>query len=325
MELKGRHHFTHIENAVEQAHPPVKAVFCDLWGVVHDGHTLFPGAVGALRALQERDITVVFVSNTPLRAKDARAKLVALGMPEDLCKHIVTSGDAAYDHFVRKQEPQHYYYMGPDALDVLQTLPQYTRTDDPAKAAFVLASAFTDSHPDLNAVEPALQACAKAKLPMVCLNADSYTVRSDGSRERQGGQIGLRYGQIRKDAGAVRFFGKPMPEVYALARQKLHHHILSTNILAVGDSTTHDIAGGNYQRYRTLLVTHTGLMGKSLEGVEDVSKQCMEHSAAEAEAFKRCGMKFDPVPHFTIPAFAAKERAADAGAELPRPGFRRNS
>ncbi|MEL0021241.1 MAG: hypothetical protein VW709_15300, partial [Rickettsiales bacterium] len=40
----------------------------DLWGVVHDGVTVFPGVIGALQELRAAGKKLVFLSNAPRRA-----------------------------------------------------------------------------------------------------------------------------------------------------------------------------------------------------------------------------------------------------------------
>lgn len=55
----------------------------DLWGVVHDGGTVFPGAADCLRHLRQRGSRVVLLSNAARLSTDVAAQL------EDLGKSVV--------------------------------------------------------------------------------------------------------------------------------------------------------------------------------------------------------------------------------------------
>jgi ribonucleotide monophosphatase NagD (HAD superfamily) len=71
------------------------ALFCDLWGCVHDGVQAFPEAVAALRAFKAQGGTVVLVTNAPRPRASVAKQLQRLGVPEDCWDVIATSGDAA--------------------------------------------------------------------------------------------------------------------------------------------------------------------------------------------------------------------------------------
>ena len=45
-----------------------RAVFCDLWGVVHDGVRLYPFAAERLRGWREEGRRVILVTNAPRTA-----------------------------------------------------------------------------------------------------------------------------------------------------------------------------------------------------------------------------------------------------------------
>lgn len=55
----------------------------DLWGVVHDGVTVFPGVVDALRQLHAGGKKLVFLSNAPRRATVIAAQLEGFGISAD--------------------------------------------------------------------------------------------------------------------------------------------------------------------------------------------------------------------------------------------------
>jgi HAD superfamily hydrolase (TIGR01450 family) len=69
----------------------------DLWGVMHDGDRLYPGAAETLRVLYEMNKPVLFLSNAPRVATKAEQNLERLGIPRAHYLSIVTSGQVAHD------------------------------------------------------------------------------------------------------------------------------------------------------------------------------------------------------------------------------------
>ncbi len=54
------------------------AVFCDLWGCLHNGRAAFPAAVAALQAFRAGGGTVVLLTNAPRPPAAFRRSLAAL-------------------------------------------------------------------------------------------------------------------------------------------------------------------------------------------------------------------------------------------------------
>ena len=59
------------------------AVFCDLWGCLHNGKTPFPAAVAALQAFRAQGGTVALVTNAPRPNATVIAQLDRMGVPRD--------------------------------------------------------------------------------------------------------------------------------------------------------------------------------------------------------------------------------------------------
>ena len=72
--------------------------FCDIWGVIHNGHAVFPGAAEALTAFREGGRVVVLVSNAPRPSETVVPQLDRLGFPRSAWDAIVTSGDVTRVH-----------------------------------------------------------------------------------------------------------------------------------------------------------------------------------------------------------------------------------
>ena len=71
------------------------AVFCDLWGCLHNGKTAFPTAVAALLGFRATGGKVVLLTNAPRPKSSVVRQLDALAVPRDAWDVVVTSGDAA--------------------------------------------------------------------------------------------------------------------------------------------------------------------------------------------------------------------------------------
>src|SRR5579871_4074598 len=75
--------------------PQYDAVFCDVWGVVHDGVNAFHDAVAAIRRFRAERGPAVLLSNAPRLPDGVEAQFLRLGIPLDFYDGIVTSGSAA--------------------------------------------------------------------------------------------------------------------------------------------------------------------------------------------------------------------------------------
>ena len=75
-----------------------EAIFCDVWGVVHDGWTAYPGAMRALTAFRETGGVVVLVSNAPVPPDRVAQMLDQRAVPRTAWDAIVSSGGLALDY-----------------------------------------------------------------------------------------------------------------------------------------------------------------------------------------------------------------------------------
>ena len=86
---------TQIITSLSEISESYDALFCDLWGCVHDGLTPFAEAVAALQAFRAKGGTVMMVTNAPRPHAPVRRQLERLGVPSDAYDGIATSGDSA--------------------------------------------------------------------------------------------------------------------------------------------------------------------------------------------------------------------------------------
>ena len=64
----------------------------DLWGVLHDGVRVFPGALDCLLRLRGLGKQIVVLSNAPRRAASVAGQMAELGMDEACYSAVISSG-----------------------------------------------------------------------------------------------------------------------------------------------------------------------------------------------------------------------------------------
>ncbi len=218
----------------------------DLWGVLHDGITAYPGAMACLAALRAANKRVVLLSNAPRRAAAAAESLRRLGFDASLYDALITSGEATHTALRDRPTPwlralgERIFHIGPPRdRSVFEHL-GLTEAATPAEASFVLNTGPDDerSPTDPAAFDDILAACRAAHLPMLSANPD-LTVMRDGIAIICAGILAQRY---RALGGEVLEIGKPDPAIYQQVFQALAVPDRA-RILAIGDSIRTDIAG----------------------------------------------------------------------------------
>jgi HAD superfamily hydrolase (TIGR01459 family) len=216
----------------------------DLWGVVHDGVTPYPGALECLRNLAGRK--TLLLSNAPRRAASAQTMLRTLGIADTLYGAILTSGEATWLALRDRTDPwfarlgTRVYHLGPQRdRNVLDGL-DLTIATTPENADFMVNTGPDDDSQDpreLATFIPELEACLKAGLPMICANPDLVVHRA-GVRILCAGALAQYY---EGHGGDVFSLGKPDPAIYRMALATLD--LPASRVLAIGDSLHTDIAG----------------------------------------------------------------------------------
>jgi len=236
----------------------------DLWGVVHDGVTVFPGVVDALRQLHAANKKLVFLSNAPRRAHLVAAQLDGFGITASLHDGVMSSGEATWrylhdrpDDWARGLGPK-CLRIGPErdhaALDGLE----FDEADSVESANFILVTGPKDQMNSADPYDDMLRTAFERRLPMICANPDREVIRG-GIRQICAGAIAERYEEL---GGDVRWYGKPDPTIYDECFRLLQIED-KTRILGIGDSFTTDIRGANAAGLDALLVAR-GIHGEGL-------------------------------------------------------------
>ncbi len=217
----------------------------DLWGVIHDGVTAYPGAIECLHRLRAAGRRVVLLSNAPRRSAAARQTLQRMGLPDDAYDGIMTSGEATRAALLARTDPwfaalgERVWHLGPDKdSSLFEALPLH-RVAGPEPGAFILNTGPDDAlgETEPRRYLPELQRAAALGLKMVCANPDLVIVRGN-QRVICAGLLAREYASL---GGEVRQIGKPYPEVYEPVKRMLE--LPDARIVAVGDSLATDIAG----------------------------------------------------------------------------------
>jgi HAD superfamily hydrolase (TIGR01459 family) len=231
------------------------AFLIDLWGVVHDGTQLYPGAGAALAALHAAGRPVVFLSNAPRQAAKAIATLDRLGVPRTHYHALITSGQIAHDRLKAEavSGQRRYYYLGPSKdEDILADLENYLEVNTPQEADFVLNTGYESDFQPHNEILPTLKKLLAAKLPLLCVNPDLEVVKQDGTEMLCAGSVAAEYERM---GGAVTYIGKPHANAFAAALGALPGGIAKERVLMIGDNPATDIAGAEAARLDSLLIT----------------------------------------------------------------------
>ncbi|MEP3278758.1 MAG: hypothetical protein ABJN26_24880 [Stappiaceae bacterium] len=92
----------------------------DLWGVVHDGVSVFPGAMNCLRRLRQREAKLVLLSNAARLGVSVARHLTQLGVEAALYDRLLTSGEATADIISSRTSgvgvdvTPAYFHLGPE-------------------------------------------------------------------------------------------------------------------------------------------------------------------------------------------------------------------
>jgi HAD superfamily hydrolase (TIGR01459 family) len=221
------------------------AFIIDLWGVMHDGTALYPGAAEALASLKK---PVVFLSNAPRQSTKAQDILDKLGVKRTYYKALVTSGQIAHDRLKAERTFSKYYYLGPSKdEDILADLPAYKNVPL-EEAEFVLNTGYEYDFQPHSEVRPVLKKLIDHNLTLFCVNPDMEVVKQDGTHMLCAGTLAAAYARM---GGMVEYIGKPHANAYDVAK----HYLPEGAILMIGDNPDTDIAGAVGASIDSLLIT----------------------------------------------------------------------
>jgi len=223
-----------------------RVILCDIWGCVHDGVKLYPGAAARLLRWREEGRCVVLITNAPRTAEYVQRQVAELGLPRDAWDAITTGGEAGVDALSNLGEPVGFLGTRLDR-GVLEERGIQIAADDAFRHL-----ACTGLDPDRMAVDlydGDLRDWASRGVLMHCLNPDRVVVRG-GVLELCAGSLADAYEAL---GGAVEWYGKPYSAIYEHA-MKLAGNPAANQVLAVGDGLQTDVLGAARMGFDCLFV-----------------------------------------------------------------------
>lgn len=225
------------------------AIVLDQWGVLHDGTKPYPGAVEAVRDLRSAGKHLAVLSNSGKRAAPNADRITAMGFPANAFETVMTSGEALWQDIAAGRVPHRRFHPitreEGDAERWAEGLPITLTTADPDA---VLLMGLPDAGAD-----PMLP-----NLPVYCTNPDRASPRAGGVTVVSPGAIAHAH---KSKGGDVTFYGKPYEPVF----RAVEHALGTFNLLMVGDSLEHDIAGGHAAGWSTAFI-RGGLHASAFSG-----------------------------------------------------------
>lgn len=252
---------TRIVQSLSEISAPYDALFCDLWGCLHNGVAPFPQAVAALQQFRAQGGKVLLLTNAPRPSSFVIATLDRMGVPRDAWDAVVSSGDAAQDAMFAGAVGRKVWHLGPekDAGFFTEVPPEWAGQPGVERVGFDQAEGIVCTGPfdEMTEVPEDYRArflLAKTRdLPMLCANPD-IVVDMGETRIYCAGALAALYEEM---GGRAMYFGKPHPPIYDLARRRLSAlgGVDDGRILAVGDGINTDVAGATGEGIDVLFVT----------------------------------------------------------------------
>ncbi|MEE2774865.1 MAG: TIGR01459 family HAD-type hydrolase [Pseudomonadota bacterium] len=251
-----------IENFQEISNK-YKAIFCDLWGCLHDGTKSFPESLNALLDFRKNGGTVILLTNAPRPRQNVVAFIEHLGITNKYFDNLITSGDAARDALNKGAFGNRIFHIGPEKnLCLFDNASESNLKADTEEiklvgldsASCIVCTGLIDDlneHPsDYNKV---LEEGVNANLPMLCANPD---IQVDYGERRLwcAGALAAAYAKF---GGKTFYFGKPHQPIYDIALKavkSINPEVKISEILCVGDGLHTDISGGIANNFPTLFV-----------------------------------------------------------------------
>lgn len=227
-----------------------EAVFCDLWGCLHNGREPFAEAVAALERYRDQGGFVLLLTNSPRPKAQVIEQLDQIGVARDLYHEVATSGDSARAALASGQFGTKVFHLGPDRdlpffepSPFLSGLSEIELVDFDQAETIVCTGLFNDQTETPDDYNATLLAAKTRGLKMLCANPD-IVVDHGAKRIFCAGALAQAY---TERGGEAFYFGKPHPPIYDLARNRMTHTlgrvIPDRKILCIGDGIVTDVPG----------------------------------------------------------------------------------
>jgi HAD superfamily hydrolase (TIGR01459 family) len=229
------------------------AIFCDVWGVVHNGVQYSAAATAALQNARAKGLAVVLITNAPRPAPPIVAQLAALGVPEDAWDRTITSGDVTRE--LVREGPRKIFHLGPDRDLMLYDGLDVEICEESEARGVVCTGLYDDTVDKPEDYADLLRRLRGRDLPLVCANPDIVVERGHdliwcaGALARDYAQLG----------GRTLIAGKPHKPIYdaalKAAGEVLGREVDRREVLAIGDGILTDVKGAANNGFDILYVS----------------------------------------------------------------------
>ncbi|MEO8456026.1 MAG: TIGR01459 family HAD-type hydrolase [Sphingomicrobium sp.] len=227
--------------------PQYRLILCDIWGVVHDGVNLYPGATERLRRWRGEGRCVVLITNAPRTAEAVEAQLVRIGLGRECWDHVATSGEAGIEALNALARPVGFVGTLADREILEGSGIKISDTDDFTDLA---CTGLQQDHPKVEDYADDLERWVERDVHMHCLNPDRLVIRG-GVPEACAGAIADAYEML---GGRVTWYGKPHEAIYAHALHRAGNPP-KNEVLAIGDALQTDALGAARMGFDFVFVT----------------------------------------------------------------------
>jgi len=267
--------------------PEYDVVFCDVWGVVHNGARAFPQACAALADARKEGKTVVLLTNSPRPWRSVERQIESLGVPENAFDRIVTSGDVTRK--LISEGPSRIFFLGPERDHVLLSGLDVEMVGEEEAAAVLCTGLFDDETEGPEDYRELLERLHARGLPMICANPDLVVERGD-RLVYCAGSLAALYAEL---GGETRISGKPYRPIYEAAMavaRSLSGAADKARTLAVGDGIATDVKGAQDYGLDVLYIG-AGIHARNYAGGGELDEGRLEAWLAEQGATPRFWMQ----------------------------------
>jgi len=234
-------------NYLDSLDPKYRLILCDIWGVVHDGVHLYPGAADRLGQWKAEGRCVALITNAPRTAEAVEQQLARIGLPHDAYDFVATSGEAGIEALNALGEAVGFVGTAGDRAILEGRGVQIASGENFTELA---CTGVTEARPDPQGYLPDLERWAKRNVHMHCLNPDFVVIRG-GVPEACAGAIADLYQEL---GGRVTWYGKPHQAIYQHALHRAGEPP-AEEVLAIGDGLQTDILGAARMGFDAVFVS----------------------------------------------------------------------
>lgn len=210
-----------------------RLILCDIWGVVHDGVHLYPGAKERLTCWRREGRSVVLISNAPRTDAAVEAQLHRLQLPRDAWDGIVTGGDAGIAAIKAAGRPVGFIGTQDDRAVLEGAGVRIAEEFDE-----LVCTGLDEQRRHVDDYRDQLGELAERDVLFHCLNPDRVVIVGGCAVPCAGALADIYLGL----GGRVEWYGKPYAAIYRHAL-KLAGNPPADEVLAIGDGLQTDMLG----------------------------------------------------------------------------------